>query len=92
MEVKNTMIKHITINQAVNGYVLSVGQQQLVFDDPMLMLICLSAYLENPKQKEEEWEAYSRRPVVMTRQPDEDEFRKDATTLTMPCGDGTAVR
>lgn len=49
------MIRDITIKPALNGFIVHVGCQQLVFDSIDKLLSALGAYLKNPDGVEGFW-------------------------------------
>ena len=48
-------MRQITINKCMNGLIVNVGCQTLVFEDRTKFVLALSKYLENPDQTEKEW-------------------------------------
>jgi len=49
------MTREITICPVLNGYVVRVGCQQVVFDDRTKLLLELDAYLKNPEETEKRY-------------------------------------
>jgi hypothetical protein len=45
-------MREVTIRKVLNGFIVQVGCQTLVFDDKAKMLIELSSYIDNPAQME----------------------------------------
>ena len=52
-------MRDITIKPALNGYVVRLGCQRVVFTDRALMLRALDDYLENPREVERTYLAKS---------------------------------
>lgn len=50
-------IREVTIRQVMNGFVVNVGCQTVVFENSTNMLQQLAAYIESPKDKEREFES-----------------------------------
>jgi hypothetical protein len=49
------MLRNISITTALNGFIVNVGCQTVVFDSRKKLLKALKAYLEDPEKFEEEF-------------------------------------
>ena len=47
------MFREITINAVANGWIVQVGCQRFVYDDPQVLIKDIRDYLDNPVDKEE---------------------------------------
>jgi hypothetical protein len=54
-------MREVTIREAMNGYKVQVGCQELVFQDKSLMIAELSRYLDEPTKVEREYLAKFRK-------------------------------
>ena len=52
-------VRQIIINRVLNGYVVAVGCQTVVFESAVRLLSELGRYLENPQRVEDEYQKAS---------------------------------
>ncbi len=63
------MIRDITIKPALNGYIVKVGCQTVVFDDRAKLLADLKQYLEQPAVVEQHYRTWALNPIEETCPP-----------------------
>lgn len=53
------MLRKVTIEPVLNGWIVTVGCQRVVFDDKKIMLEKISEYLSDPEKIEEEYRRFA---------------------------------
>lgn len=53
------MLRNVLIKPVLNGWIVEVGCQQVVFDNKERMLKSISSYLDDPKETERYWRTHA---------------------------------
>ena len=75
------MIKSFTVHPVLNGFLVGIGCQQVVFDSRVKLLVAIGEYLERPVETEEKFLKEAVNPMSAPRPNDP----------PMPCGNDQRI-